>query len=240
MNLLICDDEAAFGTKVERAAAAFFEERRLPVRCTVCRSGAEALARGDLAEYQVALLDVELEDMNGIALGRELKQRNPELVLVYISAYLEFAPDGYTVNAFRYILKPNLERALPQCLGEILAEQSRGGRTLPIRQGRTESEIPLEQIYYLESNLRKIDVYGDIRDTPLASYYGKLDELPKELFSNGFLRVGRSFVVNMRYIRSIAGYRVYLRNGAELGVTRSNYSAIRSAYLEWKGQYGND
>ena len=68
------------------------------------------LARSDLAQYQLALLDVDLETMTGIALGRRLKQQNPELVLVYISAYLEFAPEGYTVRAFRYLLKRDMER----------------------------------------------------------------------------------------------------------------------------------
>ena len=51
---------------------------------------------------------------------------------------------------------------------------------------------------------------------PLCSYYGKLTDLPAELFENGFLRVGRSDVVNMRYIRQISGYK---GNAAQRGGT---------------------
>ena len=112
--------------------------------------------------------------------------------------------------------------------------------TLTIRQNRTETELPYDSIYYLESDLRKINVYGDVAHQPLCSYYGKLNELPQALFENGFLRVGRSAVVNMQYIRQISSYMVTLRNGVKLGVSRNGYAEIRSTYLEWKGQFGDD
>lgn len=222
MYILICDDEPAVARQVEQLARQHLEQRGIPVQCTVCTRGEEVLARSDLAQYQLALLDVDLETMTGIALGRRLKQQNPELVLVYISAYLEFAPEGYTVRAFRYLLKRDMERMLP------------------IRQGRRETEVPLDQIYYLESDLRKINVYGETLHKPLCSYYGKLTDLPASLQEDGFLRVGRSFVVNMRYIRQISNYKVMLQNGVELGVSRNGYAAIRGAYLEWKGQFGDE
>lgn len=222
MYILICDDEPAVARQVEQLARQHLEQRGIPVQCAVCTRGEEVLARTDLAQYQLALLDVDLETMTGIALGRRLKQQNPELVLVYISAYLEFAPEGYTVRAFRYLLKRDMER------------------TLPIRQGRRETEVPLDQIYYLESDLRKINVYGETLHKPLCSYYGKLTDLPASLQEDGFLRVGRSFVVNMRYIRQISNYKVMLQNGVELGVSRNGYAAIRGAYLEWKGQFGDE
>lgn len=81
---------------------------------------------------------------------------------------------------------------------------------------------------------------GDVPHQPLCSYYGKLTDLPQALFENGFLRVGRSDVVNMRYIRQISGYKVTMRNGVERSVSRNGYAAIRETYLEWKGQFGDE
>lgn len=138
-------------------------------------------------------------------------------------------------------LKRDLDCQLPRCLDAILHEQDhRTPKTLTIRQNRTETELPYDSIYYLESDLRKINVYGDVAHQPLCSYYGKLNELPQALFENGFLRVGRSAVVNMKYIRQISSYMVTLRNGVKLGVSRNGYAEIRSTYLEWKGQFGDD
>ena len=140
--------------------------------------------------------------------GRKLRQIAPDIVLVYISAYLEFAPQGYTVNAYRYLLKRDIAAQLPSCLEDIFSGMSDPRKTLEVHHNRTTSEIPLDQIYYLESDLRKINVYGETLHKPLCSYYGKLTDLPASLQEDGFLRVGRSFVVNMRYIRQICMLRM--------------------------------
>lgn len=241
MHLLICDDDARFASRVEVSVKEYLAQREIPVETTVCTRGEDALAIKDLELYQIAFLDVDLDTMNGISLGRKLRERNPDIYLIYISAYLEFAPDGYTVHAFRYILKRDIDRMLPNCLDALLHEGAAHGRkVLTIRQNRTELELPYDSIYCLESDLRKINVYGDVPHRPIGSYYGKLTDLPKELFENGFLRVGRSDVVNMRYIRQISGYKVVMRNGVELSVSRNGYAEIRATYLEWKGQYGDE
>ena len=96
MHMLICDDDARFAARVEQLVRACLGQREIPAEIVVCTSGEEALAVPDLELYQVALLDVDLDTMNGISLGRQLRERSPEICLIYISAYLEFAPEGYT------------------------------------------------------------------------------------------------------------------------------------------------
>ena len=175
--------------------------------------------------------------VNGMVLGRQLKQRCPELKLVYVSAYLEFALEGYTVNAYRYLLKRDIVHTLPSCLDDLLAELTDQRKTLTVHHNRAATEIPLDQIYYLESDLRQINVYGDIARQPICTYYGKIADLPQMLYENGFLQVSRSDVVNMKYVCGIRSYKMTLKNGVELSISRAGYAAIRSAYLEWKGQY---
>ena len=240
MHILICDDDAVFAARVETLVRDFFALRGLQVECTVCHSGEETLARRDLDLYQVALLDVDLDTMNGISLGKQLRQCSPEICLVYVSAYLEFAPEGYTVNAYRYLLKRDIARMLPKCLDDLLAAFTDQHRTLTVHHNRATSEIPLYQIYYLESALRQINIYGDIPHRPICTFYGKLKELPPILARNGFLQVGRSDVVNLQYVRSIRNYKVELRSGVELNASRQDFPVIRSAWLEWKGQFGNE
>ena len=93
-------------------------------------------------------------------------------------------------------------------------------KTLEVHHNRTTSEIPLDQIYYLESDLRQINVYGDIPHQPICTFYGKIADLPAMLYENGFLQVGRS--------------------GVELNASRQDFPAIRNAWLEWKGQFGDE
>ena len=90
MHLLICDDDARFAARVEQKVRDELSQRGIPAQITVCTRGEEALATPHLELYQVALLDVDLDTMNGISLGRQLRQSSPDIALIYISAYLEF------------------------------------------------------------------------------------------------------------------------------------------------------
>ena len=239
MNILICDDDLVFGEKIQKMAVPFFAAKGVEVQARVCTAAAEAEALPELEKVQLAFLDVDLVTASGIELGRSLKQKNPAIMLVYISAYLEFAIQGYTVSAFRYILKGSLKQTLPVCLEDIYTELFTRQKALVVEVNREIVRVPYDQIYSLESEGRRVQVFGEIPHTPLCTYYGKLSGLPRELFDSGFLRVGRSAVVNMRYIRKILGYKVQMVNGVELSVSRTGYAEIRGAYLEWRGRFGD-
>ena len=97
---------------------------RFRCRAPSAPSGEQLLATPELERYQLAFLDVDLKTTDGIALGRRLRQVAPDIVLVYISAYLEFALQGYTVNAYRYLLKRDIAAQLPSCLEDIFSGMS--------------------------------------------------------------------------------------------------------------------
>lgn len=239
MKVLICDDDPLFAERIEKTAAPFFAAKGIEAEIRVCTSAAEAEALPGLEDCRLAFLDVDLDGASGIALGRKLKQKNPGVMLVYISAYLEFAPQGYTVSAFRYILKEHLRQTLPVCLEEIYDELFIRQKALQVEVHREMVRIPYDKIYSLESEGRRVLVFGEVPHKALCTYYGKLSDLPQELYQSGFLRVGRSAVVNMRYIHKILGYKVQMVNQVELSVSRAGYAEIRGAYLEWRGRFGN-
>ena len=136
MHILICDDDAAFGTRMAEYVAAYFAARSILVQTAVCTSAGQALETPELELYQLAFLDVDMPGVNGMVLGRQLKQKCPGLKLVYVSAYLEFALEGYTVNAYRYLLKRDIVHTLPSCLDDLLAELTDQRKTLTVHHNR--------------------------------------------------------------------------------------------------------
>lgn len=91
MHILVCDDDAAFSAKVAEYAATYFEAHEIPVQATVCSDPEQVLAIPDLELYRIAFLDVDMPQVNGIALGGQLRHHNPDICLVYVSAYLALA-----------------------------------------------------------------------------------------------------------------------------------------------------
>lgn len=142
MHILVCDDDAVFAAQMDEYISEWFRAREIQVQSTVCTSGEQLLATPELERYQLAFLDVDLKTTDGIALGRRLRQVAPDIVLVYISAYLEFAPQGYTVNAYRYLLKRDIAAQLPSCLEDIFAGMTDPKKTLEVHHNRTTTAPP--------------------------------------------------------------------------------------------------
>ena len=72
MHILVCDDDAAFSAKVAEYAVTYFEAHEIPVQATVCSDPEQVLAIPDLELYRIAFLDVDMPQVNGIALGGQL------------------------------------------------------------------------------------------------------------------------------------------------------------------------
>ena len=125
MHILVCDDDAVFAAQMDEYISEWFRAREIQVQSTVCTSGEQLLATPELERYQLAFLDVDLKTTDGIALGRRLRQVAPDIVLVYISAYLEFAPQGYTVNAYPLPTQAGYCRSAAQLSGGYLCRHDR-------------------------------------------------------------------------------------------------------------------
>ena len=191
--------------------------------------------------YDVLFLDVEMKHLDGMETARRVRELDKEVIIVFITNMAQYAIGGYAVGALDYVLKPVPYFAFSQQLRKVEEQLRRRVRhylALPVEGGLRRLDSSL--IYYLESEGRVINVYGDIAREHFCTFYGKLKELPPILAQNGFLQVGRSDVVNLQHVCAIRNYRVLMKNGVELSVSRSKYAAVRAAYLEWKGQFGDE
>ncbi|MFR9066846.1 MAG: LytTR family DNA-binding domain-containing protein [Faecalibacterium prausnitzii] len=200
----------------------------------------QLLATPGLERYQLAFLDVDLKTTRRHCAGAQIAADRPRHRAGVHFGLSGICPAGLHGQRLPLPTQAGYCRPAAQLSGGYVSGMSDPRKTLEVHHNRTTSEIPLDQIYYLESDLRQINVYGDIPHQPICTFYGKIADLPAMLYENGFLQVGRSDVVNLQYVRSIRNYKVELRSGVELSVSRQYYTAIRSAWLEWKGQFGDE
>lgn len=235
MRAIICDDDGGFAKKLEQSVIRYYRNLGITIDTIVVTNPQQLLNRSDLANFDIAFLDADMQPIDGIEVGRVLKKRKLGIILVFISAYLEFAPKGYTVDAFRYILKQDIANTLPLCLSDILQQLTPGHAVLSYKQHGEMFYILFRDIVYIQSDLRKLKVFGENSVEPIASFYGKISDYINVLSNQGFLQINKSTAVNMIHIKRIASYHVYLSNGVLMNVTRKGYNTIKNHYIEWRG-----
>ena len=201
MHILICDDDAAFGARMAEYVTVYFTARSVQVHTAVCTSAAEVLATPGLGVISWRFWMWTCPVQTAWCWAVSSSRKCPGLMLVYVSGLSGICAGRLHGERLPLPAQAGHCAHPAQSVWTTCAALTDQRKTLTVHHNRTETEIPLDQIYYLESDLRQINVYGDIARRPICTYYGKIADLPPMLYENGFLQVSRSDVVNMKYVR---------------------------------------
>ncbi len=94
----------------------------------------EAIGAAKRTVFDVAFLDIEMPDMNGIDLAKRLQNDNPLINIIFITGYDEYMPKAFELYASGYIMKPITEQALRGALGHLRYKPQNGsGKPVKVR-----------------------------------------------------------------------------------------------------------
>lgn len=194
-----------------------------------------------LSNCDVFFLDVDFNEKQytGIDLAKRIRKIRPDAVIVFVTNYIEYAPEGYEVQAFRYLLKSNIHLKLEQCLLQTISKLQVERETMQINISGENLSIPIADILYIESqgHLALIHVLKKgSQGVKIYRFYSSLANLEKQLSLQGFLRIQKSYLVNMRRIKKYQCNEAQLDNGQTLRVSEKNYAEQKRQYLLWKGR----
>ena len=230
VKIVILDDELEFSKILDKKIKAYCARKDLLYDCKIF-SSSKSLLSEDLSSVQAAFLDIDLPDLNGLEIAAILRQRYPEMVLIFVTSFIEYAPSGYKVNAFRYLLKAKLDEELSSCMDDLQEKLYENNRVIQIRQKDRFLPIAIKDIEGTsQRRVQAILTCGEIIEC-----LGKLEDYDQFLSEQGFIRLQKSFLVNMQYIDKIASYSAQLRNNVTIKVSEKNYKAICRKFLLWKG-----
>ena len=239
MKIAICDDEIYFAGKLREILMQYLEERHIDFEIELFSSGREFVELGvEMLQYQIIFLDINMKQMDGIETAKNVRAYTEESFVVFATAYIDYSLEGYQVGASRYILKNNLNfrEQIYECMDAITKKMKCFLTRKIFRFQEGEKKIRIENILYIESKLHKLEF--NILEHGLATYtmYGTLNELENELEEYPFLRIHQSFLVNLKYIKCVTGYKVVLSNGQELTVPRARYKTVKDTFIAYKGE----
>ena len=233
VKIVILDDELEFSKILDKKIKAYCARKDLLYDCQIF-SSSKNLLEDDLSSIQVAFLDIDMPEINGLDVAKVLHQRYPEMILVFVTSFIKYAPSGYKVNAFRYLLKTQLDEELSDCMDDLQEKLYDNNRTIQIRQRDRILPLAIKNILYFEgTSQRRVQVF--LLNGETIECLGKLEDYDNFLSDQGFIRLQKSFLVNMHYIDKIASYSAQLRNSTTIRVSEKNYKEICRKFLLWKG-----
>lgn len=231
IRVAICDDEKLIATRIEELVIGACIKRGVRAFTDTFYSGSSLMEYIRLGnEYDIIYLDIEMPDMDGIEFAKRLRTENTEVMLVYISAHTEYAIQLFDVDTFRFIKKPIDVEEFEDVLNKAYERMISHNRFFTYFYNKSIYKIRIKSILYFESKGRiiHINTVGG-----KEKFYGKLDDAEEKLRTEKiqFLRIHKSFLVNMEYVEKISYDKVYLKNGEELRISEERKKMIQREYL---------
>ena len=202
LKVAICDDYPEIANSLKLQLQDYCALHDLFMEFRIFHSGSEVLA-SDLSDISFIFLDIQMPEINGLETAREIRKRYPELIIIFVTDFIEYAPEGYHVAAFRYLLKSRLTAELPPIMDDVLQKISDSSEMVEVRLKEHPETIALKDVIYLEGTTNRF-VKIHMTGNRILEVYGKLADFETELSGKGFLRLQRSFLANMAQISKIS------------------------------------
>lgn len=230
LEIGICDDERSCALELEALLTRYFQSKNLDAHISVFPS-AEALLSADWRRFSILFLDVVMQQQDGVSAAAEIRRKNPDVSLIFVSAFLDYATMGYQVKASAYLLKSQLTATLDSTLDTVLAERQLSHDEISLQIDGREVMLPLSGISYIESQGRLARFHGQ---TELSAYQ-RFSDLEALLAPKGFLRIHRCYILNLAHCVSMKNYQALLESGETLPCSRREFGDLTRRFLRWKG-----
>lgn len=239
LSVLVCDDDAQMLERLGSVAQNTLTAQGIDARI-LTYSTPESLDADLLSECDIALLDIDFEGSprNGMDIARALRAVREDAIIIFVTNFIEYAPEGYEVRAFRYVLKNRLDTDLGMYIVKAAEYLHTHNDIYKIQINGEIIDLLVRDILYLEVMHHNVTVYVQAKQN-IRTYkiYASLSDLEKDLGPLGFLRIHKSYLVNMCHLRRLQCREALLDTGATLPVSEKSYRDSKSKYLLWRGEH---
>lgn len=194
-------------------------------------------------KIDIGILDIAMDEVNGIRLGRKLKEKFPSIKLIYTTSYEEYCIQAINeVHAFSFLCKPLDNEKLKVQIAEVLENIPDAGIekefykvTDSNKHEYASIKLKLDDILYFEyiKRSRKVAI---VLSEETYEYDCIFEKLVEELQQYDFAVNCRGFLVNLSHIERCKGFRIYLDNGKEIPIAQKRIAEFRKRMNEFLQQ----
>lgn len=221
MRIAICDDNRGDAQRLAALLAGSHPADLFP------SAQALLLELDGGTRYDLYLLDIFMEGMDGLALARDIREMDEEALLCFVTSSEDFYSEAYKLYGFQYLVKPVGEAEFAELLRRASARLARDRErcvTL-IWRGKVQA-VPYGRILFVAS--RGHELFIQCRGGQAEQCGGRLEELAEQLDGDVFARCHQSYIVNLYNVDALDGDD-FLCEGFRVPVSR-RYAGVKEQY----------
>lgn len=234
MTICYCEDESAqakvFSIKIDQWA----KNKNIAVHTDLFESAEEYLFKAEQNTYDVIFLDISMRGQNGMELARKIREKEKDVVLVFVTSDASYVFDGYEVGAYRYLMKPVDEKKLWEILDYArMQREVEEENYILVKKDSQSVRVNLNDVLYMEAQKHYVNLYlEDQESINIKTVFTKLLQEMQEK-SDTVLATHRSYAVNIEKVVRIGRTECVLADGSVIPVSRSFYKEVNEAFIRY-------
>ena len=237
LHCTICDDNPVAAQRAGDVTAQVLKDKNITADISVYTDSRQLMFELDPGRrIDLMILDIEMPGVSGLEIAEYVKNTNPNCRIIFLTSYMNYAVDGYELEIFRFVPKPNGEARLRAAVADaanVIDLESK--KSYLIERHDMCGMLPCKYILYITKSGKNSEIYH-IKSKEPIKIRKPLSVVFEELDSEEFIYIGRGCIANMANVQSVDRHEWMCKNGDRVPISASLYAEIKEKLLDFWGR----
>lgn len=215
----ICDDDLTNIRSMQKHVRFWAAKNGFSIELNYFHNGEQLLENIKLTgRYDIIFMDIEMKGSSGIETAKIIRESDFYTALILMSQYDKYFQAGYEVHPFYFFSKPINEKSIEEIMDKYMFLQQPAMDIISFKNNRAKRSVNLADVIYFCSDQRKIKIICTDKE---YIFYGKLDDVEHLIEHKRFhfVRIHKSFLINMKYIDQYYYEDIVMTGGVKLPIS---------------------
>ena len=233
IKIYICDDEPFWIEKAHQLTVKHFNNRFEMEINTFNNSNDLINVLLNKKEYcDIVILDIDMPNLNGFDVAKQIKEKYPNILLLFYTSHEQYVFEAFQFQPFRYIRKTYVDTEMELALSAAeYVISNRNTKSILLKTKDENYKIDVNNIVYFETIKRRCDVH--LSDGNILNVGISLKELVAEIDSPDFIMIHSGAVVNVSFIKHYSNFDITLEDGNHLIVSRGRLNEVKQSIVKY-------
>ncbi len=230
INVCIVEDELNQAAVLKNYITTYCDAHKQQVNITYLPDGLD-LVDDYKGQFDIILLDIQMKHLDGMAAAEKIRKVDADVIIIFITSTVQYAVQGYAVDALGYVLKPvpfpQFEQLFDKAITRVQAKQQHV--YVKVSVDDKQLKLDVNSIHYIESQRNNVIIHCEDDDYVTVGPLKRFDEM---LAPHGFSKCHNAYVVNLSFVEAVQKEEVLLTTGVTLPISRARKKDFMAALTE--------
>ena len=230
ISICIVEDELSQAELLKKYINKYGNATKQPFNITHLSDGID-LVDDYKGQFDIILLDIQMKHLDGMAAAEKIRKVDSDVIIIFITSTVQYAVQGYAVDALGYVLKPVPYTQFEQLFEKAITRVNAKKQHIYVKVSVDDKQMKLDcdTISYIESQRNNVIIHTDDMDYTTIGPLKRFDEM---LMEHGFSKCHNAYIVNLSRVEAVQKEEVLLTNGVELPISRARKKEFMAALTE--------